>query len=368
MRIFCLIVVCFLSIAMLAAQEKKEQITSTEPKSILEEIADLKKEIADLKQLLQSRTFVPSQFFGHDGSIFYLAYSPDGKFLASGCSDGTIRIWDVNTGKTLAILTHGVGTHRWSPGSLQFSPDGKFLAFIDAESMIRIYDMALGKIITEKKWDGATKMRYTPDGKSLAICLRGYTLHICDVSTFQITKTFKLPVSPVPGFPDGVTDAAVSPDGKFIAISHTTNASLFIYEIESQREIWRVQSHPSPWVQIAYSPDGKYIASVEVFYEGTNYLRLWNAENGQKIAEYYASSKSAGNINPQFSPDSKFVMCANQGHALVYEIKSGRQVADLPAYMGLTCSPDGKFLAMPGTNSIIYIWPAYWAMSDENRK
>src|SRR5438309_1868007 len=78
---------------------------------------------------------------GHKSMVFSVAYSPDGKTLASGSNDATIRLWDVATGKERATLQG----HKDLVRSVAYSPDGKTLASGSNDATIRLWDVATGK-------------------------------------------------------------------------------------------------------------------------------------------------------------------------------------------------------------------------------
>jgi len=95
-----------------------------------------------------------------------VAYSPDGKSLASGSSDNTVRLWDVATGNELRRL-EGHADWVWS---VAFSPDGKSLASGSSDNTVRLWDVAAGKELRRLEGHAASvlSVAFSPDGKSLA--------------------------------------------------------------------------------------------------------------------------------------------------------------------------------------------------------
>jgi WD40 repeat protein len=134
---------------------------------------------------------IPRNRMTHDGVVTSVAYSPDGKTLASGGQDGTIKLWDVATGKERATF-QGHPVSDWVT-SVAYSPDGKTLASGSGET-IKLWDVATGKeqaTLNNGHTASVKSVTYSPDGKTLASAGRDQTIKLWDVATGREKATLK---------------------------------------------------------------------------------------------------------------------------------------------------------------------------------
>jgi WD40 repeat protein len=116
---------------------------------------------------------------GHTDGVYSVAFSPDGKVLASGSRDKTIKLWEVATGKELPSFSG----HTNSVSSVAFSPDGKVLASGSEDKRIKLWEVATGKELPSfyGEWDDWHSVAFSPDGKVLASGGGDKTIKLWDV-------------------------------------------------------------------------------------------------------------------------------------------------------------------------------------------
>jgi serine/threonine protein kinase len=158
---------------------------------------------------LSSLRFLDKTLTGHSDRVRSVVYSPDGRYLASGSLDKTIKIWEVATGTELRTLTgYSIGVL-----SVVYSPDGHYLASGSNDNTIKIWEVATGKQLR------------TPTGHS-----------------------------------EVVRSVVYSPDGRYLA-SGSQDKTIKIWEVATGKELRTLTGHSQTVVSVAYSPDGRYLAS-----------------------------------------------------------------------------------------------------------
>jgi WD40 repeat protein len=298
---------------------------------------------------------------GHSEGVYSVAWSPDGKTLASGSYDQTIRLWDVATGKTTATLKTRGGDHVTS---VAWSPDGKMLASGSYDQTIRLWDVATGK--TTATLEGHTEcvdfVAWSPDGKSLA-SVGGGAIKVWDVGTGKNVATIQ-------GNQEWVNSVAWSPDGKSLA-SGNADGVVKVRSVANGRTIASLDAESGLNVlAITYSPDGKTLASGD----GCT-IELWDVTSHKSIHTLKGHSCDLvtyghGNFGGQYIPAVKSVAFSSDGKTLasgsqdktikLWDVTSGRSITTLAGHSGavesVAFSPDGKTLASASDDKAIKLW------------
>jgi WD40 repeat protein len=280
----------------------------------------------------------------HGDFIYALAFSSDGRTLASGDSSGVVSTWDPATGKPLQRVRVGHGVF-----GLAFAPDGKTLAAGDHGDTIRLWDPATGKTLrTLTKAPHVLGVAFSPDGKLLASVGGDSKVYLRDRTTGKLLHSLV-------GHTRNTFCVAFSPDGQTIA-SGGYDGTVRLWDAASGREIRRFEGHAEGVLCVAFSPDGLTIAT-----GGPDFtLRLWDVASGRqrhKIARIRGWVKGLA-----FLPDSKTVVNSADTDPDVrfWDVATGKEVRRLRARYedggALALSPDGKTLAVAGRNSTIRLW------------
>jgi WD40 repeat protein len=291
-----------------------------------------------------------SSFQGHPSGCETFALSPDGKVLAGIGSAGSIRLWDLSTGRFLREFGANV------EGNLlqcTFSPDGKTLASV-GHSGILLWDPATGKQLCRMGKLGAVwSVAFSPDGQFLATGWMNGTLGLWDVHTKKAVWELgseKAGFHAVAFSHDGKTIAAGGADGKVLLVGAADGKEVRRWAAHRKVGHDRHSVHA-----LAFSPDGKILAS-----GGDDALvRLWDAGTGK--GGHTLEGHDGTVYSVAFSPDGRTLASASFDHSVrLWDVSAGKE---RPAFVGhrnlvrcLAFSPDGKTLASGSIDGTVRLW------------
>jgi WD40 repeat protein len=288
--------------------------------------------------------------FTHTDVVRSVAFSPNGKILASGSADQTVKLWDTVMGQELRTLSG----HGQTVSAVAFSPDGTTLASGSQDNTIKLWDVPTGKqriTLALGTGNSVEAVAFSPDGKTLASAA-STTIMLWDVRTGEKRRTIRSQ--------GGVSSVAFSPNGKTLA-SGWYNGAIRYWDVETGRE--RLLAAPGKRVNsIAYSPDGKMLASGHN--DGT--IWLWAAETKTRKHEFKGhsgESERPGVLSLAFSPNGKILASGSADQTVkLWDIGSRTNRGTLKGQTEtvdcIAFSPDGKTLASAG-EAKVRLWDVY---------
>jgi WD40 repeat protein len=317
-----------------------------------------------LRTIQASRSNLNSLLIGHTNNVTGVAFSPDGKILASASYDKTIRLWDVSSHKEIAILEGHTDTghtgHTDTIWRVAFSPDGKTLASASWDKTIRLWDVSShNEIATLEGHTAAVRgVAFSPDGRLLASASEDNTVRLWNVLTHE--PIGKLEHS------DEVYSVAFSPNGKTLASGSggpnpkaggKIRGIIRLWNVTSRKPMATLKGHTGLVSSVTFSPNGKILASGS--YDAT--VRLWDVSSDKPIGQPLRGH--SGDVDSvAFSPDGKTLVSSGMDKTIrLWNVTTGESqnqpiTGHAGIVIGATFSPDGTMLASGSFDRSVRLW------------
>ncbi|KAF7982120.1 hypothetical protein HWV62_29841 [Athelia sp. TMB] len=246
-------------------------------------------------------------FEGHTGWVVSVAFSPDGRRIASGSYDRSVRVWDAETGALIAGPFEG---HTDYVTSIAFSPDGQRIASGSDDGSVRVWHAETGALFAgpfEHNISNVYVMSvaFSPDGRIIASGLGDGTVQLWDAHEgTPIAEPFK-------GHTGSVNSVAFSPDGRCI-VSGSDDQFIRVWDSKTGALIAEpFKGHTGPIYSVIFSPNGRRIASGSA----DQSIRLWDAQEGTPLAE--TSKGHTGHVNSvAFSSDGQYIISGSDDQSV----------------------------------------------------
>ena len=280
---------------------------------------------------------------GHTGPAVAVAFSPDGRLLATASRDGTARLWDPATGDCLHTLT---GHTDWV-NDVAFSPDGHLLATASRDGTARLWDPATGDCLrTLAHTNSVGGVAFSPDGHLLATGGADRTARLWDPATGDCLHTL--------GHAKRVWDVAFGPDGHLLATASGDKRTR-LWDPATGNHLRTLGSHDGPVLAVAFRLDGRLLATGG----GDGTARLWNPATGDCLRTLTGHTRPVYGV--AFSPDGHLLATASDdGTARLWDPATGNHLHTLTGHTGgvwdVAFSPDGHLLATVSDDETPRTW------------
>lgn len=307
-------------------------------------------------------------FKGHDAIVSSVSFSPNGAHIASASWDGTVRIWDAQTGEEIRVFN---GHSNWV-NSVSFRFDGKRIVSASDDKTVRIWDTETGNCVRTLKGhtSGVNSVSYSPSGKLIVSTSNDTTVRIWNAETGHVLRILRC-------YPEiehvasmsydsttrtgwnvgceynvlncGVYSAAFSPNEKYVVSDFINN--IIIWDAATGKKIKILKGHTGQINSLSFSPDGKHIVSSS----DDKTVKIWDTETGNCILTY--EGHDHGVTSAVFSPDGRSVVSASSsdgigvynGIIILWDVNTGEEIQTIERRQyydhSLSFSPDGKSIA-----------------------
>ncbi len=278
----------------------------------------------------------------HNDAVNALAFTNDGKYLASGGEDRVINIWDVESGE----LVYSISNNYFPVKYMQFTGDNRILVASGPD--VKLIDLQ-GNLI--RAFSGYTthiwSFEYNERTGRLVAGSFSKKINVWDFNTGTVTATLD-------GHEKSALAVCISPDGKYI-VSGSLDETVRMWNASDGTELKKMDRHSGNILSVKFHPSGKYFASASL----DKTIRLWDADSCSVLKTFTGHDK--GVVDIAFSPDGYYLASASADKTVIlWEVYTGNKLYSFvnheDAVNTVRFSPDSKYLASGSADKTVMLW------------
>lgn len=294
-------------------------------------------EVANSQQLMACK--------GHTGWVWSVTFSPDGQVLASGSNDQTIKLWDTSTGQCLKTLEGHSGGVR----SVSFSPDNQVLASGSDDQTVKLWNISTGKCFKTLQENGCSvwSVAFSPKGDVLASGNDDYKVRLWDINSNSCIHTLE-------GHTQWVYSVTFSPDGNTLA-SASHDQTVKLWDISTGKCIKTLQGHTDLVHSVTFSVDGSALVSCGE----DQTVKVWDFVTGQCLKTLQGHKSRVWSLAICINQN----ICASSSDdqtVKLWNISTGRCIKTFQGYnngiWSVAVSPKDNFLASGSNDQTVTLW------------
>ena len=291
---------------------------------------------------------------GHDVGVTSVAWSPDGRQVATGSGDRTVRVWDAETGEERRCLRG----HAGGVESVAWSPDGRQVASGSWDETVRVWDAETAeerRCLRGGHRNYVFSVAWSPDGRQVASGSVDRTARVWDAETGDELRCLR-------GHERVVRSVAWSPDGRQLA-SGSVDRTVRVWDVETGEERRCLRGHEHQVTSVAWSRDGGQVASGS----RDKTARVWDAETGDELRCLRGHEILRGHESwvrsMAWSPNGRQVASGSDDQTVrVWDVGTGEERRCLRGHEGwivsVAWSPDGRQVASGSWDETVRVWDA----------
>lgn len=283
---------------------------------------------------------------GSVNQVMSVAFSPDGLRLAAGSFDGSVHVWNAQTGE----VSFPVRGHVSAVHCVSFSPDGKRLASGSSDQTVKLWDTVSGaEVLTiQGASDNVFGVSFSPDGRHLALGTWRGVVQYWDISHERQDKSIA-PLLSLRG-PGDVRSVSISPDGQLLAAAGY-DSTVKVWELATATELCTFRAHASPVRSVAFAPDGTRVATAAN--EGS--VKIWDARTGTELSTIRGHLGAV--LSVAFSPDGRRLASGSKDRTIkiwdtTTEQEARSMATDQSGLYQIVFCGDGRYLASADVNTL----------------
>ncbi|GAA2470905.1 hypothetical protein GCM10010406_03110 [Streptomyces thermolineatus] len=282
---------------------------------------------------------------GHADTVRDIAWSADGRLLATASRDGTARVYDAASGRSLCVLPCDGAMVE----SVSFSPDAARLATVGRDQVVRVWDVASGEPVQQLTGAGGIgrQVAWSPDGTRVAATFKDEVVRVWEADTGRLVRELR-------GHTGDVWGVAWAPDGSRLATA-SHDRTVIVWDAATGAVTTTLTGHTEFVEGIAWSPDGECLATGS----GDCTARIWDARTG--TLRLLLRGHTDYVWNPAFSPDGRLLATPSSDRTVrIVRTEDAKEVAVLRGHTDtvwtVVWSPSGTRLATASTDGTGRVW------------